>query len=186
MERQLAAVDGQIDRLHSLLGTLLDVSRVSAGKLTLDLCEVDLAEVVREVAGRLEPEAASRATTIRVGAEAAIGRWDRARLDQVVTNLLTNALKYGGGRPVVVEVLAQPGVAVLRVRDQGIGIAPEDLSTVFNEFERAGNAAPFSGLGLGLWIVRKLVAAHGGEVSVESALGQGSTFTVRLPRNPPA
>lgn len=185
LEQQLAAVDGQIDRLQSLLGTLLDVSRVSAGKLTLDLREVDLAEVVHDAVGRLEAEAASRATTIQVSAEAAAGQWDRSRLDQVATNLLTNALKYGGGKPVAVEVLARDDEAVLRVRDQGIGIAPEDLSKVFNEFERAGNATPFAGLGLGLWIVRNLVAAHGGEVTVESAVGQGSTFTVRLPRRPP-
>ncbi len=185
IERQLASVDGQIDRLQSLLGTLLDVSRVSAGRLTLDLHEVDLAELAREVVGRLVPEAAARGSTIELSAAAATGQWDRARLDQVATNLVSNAIKYGGGNPVAVEIVASSEQVVLRVRDQGIGIAPEDLSTIFNEFERAENAAPFAGLGLGLWIVRKLVAAHGGEITVESVVGQGTTFEVRLPRRPP-
>jgi signal transduction histidine kinase len=104
------------------------------------------------------------------------------RLDQVVTNLVANAVKYGNRRPVELEVGVRGEEAFLRVRDHGIGIAPESLRLIFERFERAPNAGAVQGLGLGLWIARKMVAAHGGTITVESTLGVGSTFTVTLPR----
>lgn len=181
-EHQLQLVDAQVDRLQALLGTLLDASRLNAGRFTLDLADADLAEVAREVVARASAEAGGRETPLTLAAQPAVGRWDRLRLDQVVTNLVANALKYGARRPVEVEVWASGPAAVLRVRDHGIGIAPETLASIFERFERGANAGAVQGLGLGLWIARKMVEAHGGTIAVESTLGEGSTFTVTLPR----
>jgi len=110
-----------------------------------------------------------------------MGEWDEFRLEQVVVNLLTNALRYGGGKPVRVELSHLPGAASIRVSDDGVGIAPEDSARVFEQFVRVGDRLRTSGLGLGLYITRQLVEAHGGTISVQSTLGAGSTFTVALP-----
>jgi signal transduction histidine kinase len=111
------------------------------------------------------------------------GLWDRARLEQVVTNLLSNAVKYGRGQPIEVAVMGADDRARLVVRDQGIGIAPEHLSRIFERFERAVSAHNYGGLGLGLYIVRQIVEAHGGAIHVTSTPGEGSTFVVDLPRH---
>jgi signal transduction histidine kinase len=110
-----------------------------------------------------------------------VGAWDRLRLEQVVTNLLTNALKYGAGRPVHVRVWAEAGVARLAVRDEGIGIAPEHRARIFGKFERAVSERHYGGLGLGLHITQQIVRALGGSILLESEPGRGSTFTVELP-----
>ena len=117
----------------------------------------------------------------------AVGRWDRARLDDVLANLLSNAVKYGQGKPIEVSVEAGERSARLTVRDHGIGLAPEDQARVFERFERAVSGHEYGGLGLGLYIVRELVQAHGGTVRVESAPGAGAAFIVELPyAGPPA
>jgi signal transduction histidine kinase len=164
--------------LTGLVDRLLDVSRISAGKLVLDLETLDLAEVARDVAGRFSG-AESRIT---IDASAAIhGRWDRLRVEQVITNLLSNAVTYGEERPVAITVRRVGEHAEIVVRDQGIGIAPEALGRIFERFERAASGRQYGGLGLGLWIVRQLVEAMDGSISVESDLGRGATFTVQLP-----
>jgi signal transduction histidine kinase len=106
---------------------------------------------------------------------------DRYRIEQVVTNLLTNAIKYGNGSAVRISVREEGGRVRLTVRDNGIGIAAENHQRIFERFERAVSASEISGLGLGLYIVKKIVEAHGGDVGVESASGQGAAFTVTLP-----
>ena len=108
-------------------------------------------------------------------------RCDRYRFEQVVTNLLTNAMKYGEGRPVRIILRREADKALLIVRDEGIGIAEENHRRIFERFERAVPASTVSGLGLGLYIVKRIVEAHGGEIGVESELGKGASFTVRLP-----
>lgn len=110
-----------------------------------------------------------------------LGRWDRVRVEQIVANLLFNAMKFGRGGPIEVSVVEEDGLARLRVQDEGIGIAADRLPRIFDRFERAVSAREYGGLGLGLYIVRSIVEALGGRVSVESALGVGSTFTVELP-----
>jgi signal transduction histidine kinase len=114
------------------------------------------------------------------------GEWDRHRLEQVFINLLTNALKYGEGKPVEVRLSAKGDKAVLEVEDHGVGIAPEDQRRIFDRFERLEATRHVSGLGLGLYIVREIVRAHGGDITVRSAVGEGSTFVVTLPLQPPA
>jgi signal transduction histidine kinase len=183
-QRQLSAIDDQTRRLEGLIGLLLDVSRINVGRFTLDLSTFDLAEVAREVAERLKPDADLAGAELRLSTRLVIGRWDRMRLDQVVTNLVGNAIKYGPCHPVDVTVGERDGAAVVEVRDRGIGIPPESHRRIFERFERAGNVSAFRGLGLGLWIAKRLVEAHGGVISVESAPGAGSTFTVSLPRTP--
>jgi signal transduction histidine kinase len=188
-----AALGQQIGRLEALVDQLLDVSRITAGKLVLTPERLDLAELVREVVGRFSQPPMTEAGAIRVEAAGPIeGRWDRMRVEQILTNLLSNAVKYGAGRPISVEVRTSgPGEDAdvwLGVRDEGIGMSSDDLGRIFGRFERAVSGRNYGGLGLGLWIVRQVVDAMGGTVSVESQPGRGSTFTVRLPRNaaPPA
>jgi PAS domain S-box-containing protein len=184
-QRMLAHLDvaeRQVSKLNRLIESLLDVSRISAHKLELDLEDVDLAEVVREVAGRFEPEAHKVGCDVRVHApRPTIGRWDRMRLEQVVTNLLSNALKYGAGKPVTLEVGTHGDQAVLVVRDQGIGIEQGNLSRIFDRFERAVSERHYGGLGLGLYITRQIVEALGGGIAAQSTPEQGSTFIVTLP-----
>jgi PAS domain S-box-containing protein len=180
-DRQLRVIDRQVERLEKLVGVLFDASRIAEGKLQLELADTDLAEVARDAVERLATEAAQAGVEIRLELQPVIGRWDRLRLEQVVTNLLGNAVKYGSHRPVDVSVGRRDGRAVLVVRDHGIGIPPESHALIFERYQRASNVAPVKGLGLGLWIARSMVAAHGGELRVESAPGEGATFTVSLP-----
>jgi PAS domain S-box-containing protein len=182
VERKLSAMDSQFDRMESLVYTLLDVSRITAGKLVLDLATCDLGDLAREVVERFESQADTVGSELRLHAGRLAGCWDRMRIDQVITNLVSNALKYGAGKPVEVTVDERDGAAVLVVRDQGVGIAPESQDRIFDRFERAANTYPVSGLGLGLWIAKRLVEAHGGKITVKSAPAAGATFTVTLPR----
>jgi signal transduction histidine kinase len=172
----------QVRKLASLVDGLLDVTRISAGRLQLDLEDVDLAELAREVVARAEPEASRLGSPIQVEAEAAVvGRWDRLRLDQVITNLVSNAIKYGAGKPIRVQVAVEGDRACVTVRDEGIGIAAGDLKRIFDRFERAVSGRHYGGLGLGLYITRRIVEALGASIEVESAPAEGSAFTVRLP-----
>ena len=168
------------------MNELLDVSRMRLGKLELRYEELDLAEVAREAVAHLQEELARSGSLLRVSLSAAPGRWDRTRLEQVITNLLVNAAKFGEGKPITLEVSTHGDRARVRVSDRGIGISEEHQSRVFDRFERAVPTHHFGGLGLGLYIVRQIAEAHGGEVRVESAPGSGATFTVELPREPPA
>jgi signal transduction histidine kinase len=173
----------QVKKLSELVGDLLDVSRITAGRLTLELEDVDLVPLVREVLARHETSATRVGSTLHFeDVDARLtGRWDRLRLEQVVTNLVDNAVKYGSGRPIHVRVEPNGSGAKLTVRDEGIGIAPEYLPRIFGRFERAVSERHYGGLGLGLYITRTLVEALGGMVRVESEHGRGSTFTVELP-----
>ncbi|MBN8466786.1 PAS domain S-box protein [Corallococcus exiguus] len=182
----LEVIERQAKRMAKLVNTLLDVSRIHAGKLELEFEEVDLAALVRDVAARFAPELATSGTRLQVHADTAMpGVWDRSRLDQIVTNLLSNAIKYGEGRPIEVRVEGDAVVARLEVRDQGIGIPVERHARIFRAFERAVSSRHYGGLGLGLHIVNQLVERLGGSVQVESEAGQGATFTVELPRRGP-
>jgi hypothetical protein len=173
----------QSERLSHLLDDLLDLTRIRLGRLQLTLEDVDLGELARDVVERLGPTAARAGSTLELACpeERVVGRWDRLRLDQVVTNLVSNAIKYGRGRPIAVRVRrAASAGAELDVEDGGLGVAPEMQERIFDRFERA-HSGEIAGLGLGLYIARQIVVAHGGHIRVKSALGEGSTFTVELP-----
>jgi PAS domain S-box-containing protein len=181
-------IDAQAARLNHLIDELLDVSRIAAGRLELQIEEVDLVAVVAEVRTRLGDEARRRGCALDVrGLERAVGAWDASRLDQVITNLLSNAIKYGAGKPIEITVDVTGDRAVLAVHDHGLGIPAEDQDRIFRRFERAASSRNYSGIGLGLWIVKQIVEALGGTVRVESRPELGATFTVELPRTrPPA
>jgi signal transduction histidine kinase len=182
---RLRAMDRQARHMTALVNRFLDFMQLSGGRLQLTPEEVDLAELACDVAHRFEPELEwARCTlTIHVGAKV-VGMWDRLHLEQVAGNLLANAIKYGAGAPITIEVSDHGPRARLVVRDQGVGIAPHEHDKIFERFAHASPARTFNGTGLGLWIVRQIVEASGGTISVDSRPGAGSTFTVDLPRGP--
>lgn len=184
-EAMLAKIDGaerQLGRLAYLIEALLDVSRIASKQLTLELAKTDLAKIVQEVAARFTEPAAREGIPIVVRADGPIeGLWDPARVDQIATNLVANAVKYGQSKPVEISARADGEVAELVVRDHGLGIAPENLDRIFQRFERAALPVGYGGLGLGLYIAKELVAAHGGTIAAQSRPGHGTELTVRLP-----
>ncbi|HEX4621503.1 MAG TPA: PAS domain-containing sensor histidine kinase, partial [Myxococcaceae bacterium] len=186
-ERTTRAVDVALRQTHHLtemVNSLLDVSQMSAGRLALEPRAVDLGPVVREAVERLQQPASERGSPISLEVGGPLsGRWDALRLQQVVTNLVSNAIKYGAGKPIQVGLHGGPGVVELRVSDQGIGIAPEHLPRVFDRFTRFVSSRNYGGFGLGLWIAREIIRAHGGSVRVESEPGRGALFVVQLPNN---
>lgn len=183
--RLRSAADGVL-RLSRLVDELLDAARMREGTPALTRAEVDLAAIVGGVLGRMRGRIDEARCTVRFFAEPAVGCWDRARLEQVVANLVENALAFGRGEPVEVQVQADPARARLLVRDQGIGIAAADQRRIFRRFQRAARAPNHWGLGLGLWAARQIVVAHGGTIDVQSELGKGATFVVTLPYAPAA
>ncbi len=171
----------QSERLGKLIESLLDVSRLGT-RPGLDVGKVNLGEMLREVARIFADtlEAAGCKLIIKA-APNLIGLWDRARIEQIINNLLSNAIKFGAGQPIEITVEKEANQACFRVRDQGIGIEPQNVARIFDRFERAVSVNNFGGLGLGLYITRRIVEAHGGTISVASEPGRGSTFTVYLP-----
>jgi signal transduction histidine kinase len=177
----LTLVEREARRMGLLVHDLLDVSRLSAGRLPLELEELDLAALTREVAERFSDQATAAGSSLVVHAQGPVhGRWDRQRLDRVATNLLSNALKFGQGHPIEVHVLADGDRARLAVQDNGVGLPPDSQERLFGRFERLGETGR-PGSGLGLYIVHQLVEAHGGTIHVSSLPGQGATFTIELP-----
>ncbi len=172
------------ERLGALIDELLDAGRITSGKMKLEREPIDLASLTRDAVGRMTEALAGTGSEVKLLADSqVVGRWDRVRLEQVVANLLSNAAKYGAGQPVEVRVEgSEDGRARLVVKDGGVGIAPEDQGRIFERFERATTDKRVHGLGLGLWISREIVESHGGCIQVFSAPGEGSTFTVELPR----
>ena len=170
----------EAERLGTLISALVD-AQVVKGQLSLELAEVDLARLVNEIVERLRFRIEQAGSEVRVEVPGVRGNWDRLRIDQVITNLVVNAIKYGAGRPLLIRGTAVDQTVTLEVVDHGIGISPEDADRIFGKFERAVSSH-HGGLGLGLFIARQIVEAHGGTIGLESKLGAGSVFRVSLPR----
>jgi PAS domain S-box-containing protein len=174
----------QMVRLANLVDSLLDVSRITTGRLALSTEPMDLVAVAREIAGRLQAQACASRCELRVAS--AMPRieveWDRLRIEQVLSNVLANAIKYGAGHPIDIEVdHLPPDLARVVIRDRGIGIRPADAERIFGRFERAVSARNYGGLGLGLFIARQIVEAHGGEIRVGDSTGPGAELVVVIP-----
>jgi signal transduction histidine kinase len=176
-----------VQRIARLVDDILDVSRITEKRLQLHFEEFDLCEMVVDVLSRFKVTADAAGVTVNFDQCADVyGRWDRFRLEQVLLNLLTNAVRYGKHKPIHVEVSVQGHRAILSVRDEGIGIDREDQNRIFERFERAISENEVSGLGLGLYITKEIVESHEGTIQVQSELGKGARFLVSLPLHPEA
>jgi signal transduction histidine kinase len=180
----LEVVDRQVGRLTRLLEDVLDVTRLRLGRLQLAPREMDLGGLVDEIAeAQREPLAQSGCTLSVQRTGSLVGRWDRERLSQVVTNLLSNAVKHGGAGAIDVSLEGRASTVRLVVRDHGPGVAEGDRERIFARFERAGDDGDEKarGVGLGLYIAREIITAHGGAISVSSPPGGGAAFEIVLP-----
>jgi PAS domain S-box-containing protein len=185
VRERLDSVGRQTLRLERLISDLLDVSRIATGHLTLDTENFDLLDAAREVIDRMTERAVAQNCEVRLTGEGdAHGTWDRVRIEQVITNLLDNALRHGAGHPVSVQFERREDAVAFAVVDQGNGIAASDLSRIFERFERAEGQRGSDGLGMGLYIARQIVEAHGGKIHAESAPARGAAFHVVLPLAP--
>ncbi len=186
LARKLDRASRNADRLAGLVDTLLDVSRIATGRLTLKPERFDLVEATHQVIDSMQGAAArAGCTMVFEGPSPAgapiMGFWDRLRFEQVVMNLLSNAFKYGAGQPITLAVSAREGEAVLEVRDRGPGVAEQDLARIFERFERASPMRHYGGLGLGLYVSREIVRAEHGTIGVRNLPEGGACFEVRLP-----
>ena len=185
MEKMHAMVDRderQILSLIRLIEDMLDVSRIRTGKLSIRPAEFDLARTVDRLLENFSALISAAQSSVNFTAEyPVVGQWDEFRIEQVISNLLTNALRYGANKPIDVTVYIEGNQAVVDVRDQGIGISQENQQRVFQQFERVSASQVAAGLGLGLFISEQIVAAHSGTISVQSELGEGALFRVCLP-----
>jgi signal transduction histidine kinase len=183
--KMLKVTDRQLERLSKLIEDLLDVSQINCGRLKLNLEQFDLVDLVKDILERFGPQLKGIPCGLNVPNDyVIIGHWDRFRLDQVVTNLITNAIKYGDGKPIDIGLSMDGEKTQLVVKDQGIGIAKENQTRIFERFERVMNSQHVSGLGLGLYIVNQILEAHQGKISIQSQPNYGTTFTVHLPLGP--
>jgi signal transduction histidine kinase len=182
MPERLARSRATTSRLASLIERVLDVSRITMGKLDLERVPQDLAETARDILARHEDVARSAGCELRLSAPRPVmGSWDRVRIEQVITNLLSNALKFGAGKPIEVSVDRDGSTAVLKIRDHGAGVDPAAAERIMRRFERAVSHRNYGGLGLGLYIAGQIVEAHGGKIEVSSRTDEGAAFAVILP-----
>ena len=179
-------IEEECDRLHRLITDLLDLSRIQAGRVAMSMGPVDLADLAETVAARSRPHAPEHTISTDFPPEFPIVRGDREKLGVALGNLLDNAIKYSPeGGPIVVGGRAEPGLVVVTVHDEGIGIASDERDRIFDRFHRVdtGLSRTTKGVGLGLYICKVIVEAHGGRIWVDSpGSGYGSTFSIRLPR----
>ncbi len=182
LRRSTQGAEQEFERFLKLVENLLDVSRISAGRLMLDRREFDLTHLVKTIVNRFDTELKKAECDAHLELqEEVLGRWDPSRIEQVIVNLLSNAMKYGAEKPIEIKVSKKGTDALLQIKDHGIGIAKEDQGKIFHRFERVAPLKHFGGFGLGLFVAREIVEAHGGRIQLDSELNQGSSFTVELP-----
>ena len=173
----------QIERMTVIINDMLDVTRISSGKLSMNLEDFDLSTLIYDVVERNHEQLEESGNQITIDSgKNIVGRWDKFRIEQVITNLLTNAIKYGEGKPIEIKINSENDKAIVVIKDHGLGISKENIKLIFKRFERV-TGTDVSGLGLGLYIVSSIIEAHKGQIKVESQLGQGSSFSIELPLN---
>ncbi|GAA4030824.1 hybrid sensor histidine kinase/response regulator [Actimicrobium antarcticum] len=183
LQRMVARDARQIRSMIRLIQDMVDVSRIRSGKLSIRAAVVDVSLLLQQIVSDMAHQAEVAESPISLQAPGGIRGWcDDFRVEQIIVNLLTNALRYGGQKPVTVSLVATPTQILITVRDQGAGIAANDQKRIFAPYERAGTNAVRDGLGLGLYIARQLAEAHDGTLEVESVAGDGARFTLMLPR----
>lgn len=186
LERMVARDMRQIHAMVRLIDDMLDVSRIHAGKLSIRPAAMDLEALLQRIVGDLSHQAADAHSELRLAiVQPVSGCWDEFRVEQVIVNLITNALRYGDGKPVDIRLHADSQTARIEVIDQGLGIPEDVLPKIFEPFERGKMDQVPAGLGLGLFISRQLAEAHGGALAVRSKPGEGATFIFSLPRPEP-
>jgi PAS domain S-box-containing protein len=184
LARSIENAQWQSKRLNQLINNLLDLSRISAEKLGLVFQVLDLSDLVKDITDRFEEELKMSGYVLTLKTKkTVVGNWDKLRIEQILTNLLTNAIKYGRGKPIEMTIESDDSQAKLIVRDHGIGIPKKSLTSIFSPYERATDSQQDQSLGMGLYITKQLVEAHGGKISVRSKPNEGTTFTVELPLN---
>ena len=184
MKKLVNQIDRQANRLTNLIEDMLDVSRISLGKLALDLVSTSINSLIEEALEALAEHIKQSGNEVIVKMDPnVVANIDRFRMEQVVINLLTNATKYGEGKPITVRLTQNENEFSISVCDQGMGIAKENQERIFARFERAVTAKNISGLGLGLYISQQIVQAHRGTILVQSAPNEGACFIVNIPAN---
>ena len=172
----------QINSMVRLINDMVEVSRVNTGNLSIRPEKINLSQLVSRVIGDFTQQAAAAGSSFTLDiTENVYGNWDDFRVEQIIINLITNALRYGGDKPVAVGLAVVGDAVEIYVQDQGSGIAPNEQQRIFEKFERLGNNKVREGLGMGLYIARQLAEAHGGSLSVRSNPGEGARFTLCLP-----
>jgi signal transduction histidine kinase len=183
LKKMLESDEKQVNRITRLIDDMLDISRIGQGRLLLEKERFDLCAMARDVLDRFALHFSEQGCALVKKLDCpAAGVWDCFRAEQAFINLLTNAMKYGPGRPIEIGIGKEEGFYRLWVKDEGRGIDPADQERIFRQFERAVPRTHISGLGLGLYIVRELMRAQGGKVEVESRLGEGARFSLLFPR----
>lgn len=182
VESSVKRAQDQTERMRRLVDRLLDVSQLASGRLQLELAPGDLGDVVKEAAERFSEDAANTGSELQINVANGISaRMDKFRLDEAIGNVISNAIKYGAGKPISVELNAKDHKAVLAVQDRGIGIPVDDLSRIFGRFERTAISHNYGGLGLGLYIANQIVQQHDGSIRAESRSGGGARIVIELP-----
>jgi signal transduction histidine kinase len=179
LKQRLDRASNQVVRLARLVDKMLDVGRIASGRLEIQLEPLDLTQLAKEVVDRMNDEMPEPRIQLRCPEITIQG--DRSRIDQVLSNLLDNAVKYAPSGQIDATVELDGDLLRLSVTDRGIGIAQQDQERIFERFERVSTGKREVGFGLGLWIVREIVSAMRGKVGLTSSPGQGSTFTVEMP-----
>lgn len=181
---RVAGMRGYVERLRRDLERLLDFSRLRAGRMDLRPEVADLSAIARQTLTEMRPLIDHSRCELRLSApEPQIGYWDPMRLEQVIWNLVSNALKYGAGAPVDIATSGDERTATFAIADHGVGIAPAEQDTIFRKFERLSAHTKHTGFGIGLWLVKRNVDALGGSIAISSAVDVGTTITVTLPRS---
>lgn len=184
--KMLESVENQTKRLSKMINDFLNISLINTGNLQLEYDEVDLNKLVQDVINEFSPKIKEEEYILTYFQEDKItGLWDKVRIEQVVSNILSNALKYGSGKPIEITVRSNYSKAQVIIKDHGIGVPKDKQKKVFQLFERGVPQEEYKGLGVGLFITREIVRAHQGELTFSSKPRHGSVFTINLPIRPP-